>query len=435
MSHENVVVIGPPSKLKGDLHLPGDKSISHRSAMFAAIGSGNSRIKNYSSARDCQSTLDCLELLGVTIRRSAEAIEIEGVGINGLKAPSATLDVGNSGTTIRLLSGILAGQNFTTHITGDESIQSRPMKRVIDPLTLMGARIEARESKFAPLIIHGGGLKGISYQPPVASAQVKSCVLLAGLFASGETSVVETTPTRDHTEIMLRQCGVDLRTDRNQDGTIITIKRQDALNPLGEYRVAGDLSSAAFFLAAAILVPNSELKLRHIGINPSRMGLIDVLQSVGARISVIDSRLEHGEPVADFLASTSELEGDLDLDGDVIANLIDEIPILAVIGTRLKGTMTIHGAAELRVKESDRIRSIVDNLRALGVEVEEFDDGFRMHGPQRLKGAVVDSYGDHRIAMSAAVAGLIASEPVTILRPEAAGVSLPEFYQLLESLR
>ena len=401
--------------------------------MFAAIGDGQSKLKNYSSARDCQSTLDCLEALGVRVKREPDLITIEGVGIDGLRQASQMLDVGNSGSTIRMLSGILAGQNFTTEITGDESIQRRPMKRVIDPLSLMGARIEAREGNFAPLKINGGNLAGnlkaIEYTPPVASAQVKSCVLLAGLFADGKTTVVEKTPTRNHTEVMLREVGAAIET--STDGERISVTGRQRLKPLGEYTVAGDLSSAAFFIVAALIAPDAEIRLRHIGVNPSRTALIDVLKQIGGQIEVENQRLAHGEPVADFLIRSSKLRGDLELSGAVIANLIDEIPILAVAATQLEGALTIRDARELRVKESDRIRSIVNNLRLMGIEVEEFDDGLRLKGRQQLSGTRVESFGDHRIAMAFAVAGLIAEGETEIVGAEAASVSLPEFYQLL----
>jgi 3-phosphoshikimate 1-carboxyvinyltransferase len=425
------VRIEPVTKLRGDFQLPGDKSISHRSAMFAAIGEGVSRLSNYSSARDCQSTLDCLEALGVKIRREAELIVIEGVGLDGLRIASRALDAGNSGSTIRMLSGILAGQNFTTEITGDESIRRRPMKRVIDPLTLMGARIGAREGGFAPLKIRGGDLKAIEYAPPVASAQVKSCTLLAGLFADGVTTVVEKTPTRNHTEMMMRECGAAIAVTKTEAGERISVGGRRPLGALGRYTVAGDLSSASFFVVAALVVPDAELRLRHIGINPSRTALIDVLKSIGARIEIENPRVAHGEPVADILVRSSNLKGDLELSGSVIANLIDEVPILAVAGARMDGALTIRDARELRFKESDRIRSIVDNLRRMGVEVEEFDDGLRLKGEQRLLGAQVDSFDDHRIAMSFAVAGLIAEGETEVVNADAASVSFPEFYRLL----
>jgi 3-phosphoshikimate 1-carboxyvinyltransferase len=324
-----------------------------------------------------------------------------------------------------MLSGILAGQKFTTGITGDESIQRRPMRRIIDPLTLMGARIEAREDNFAPLRITGGNLKGIEYSPPIASAQVKSCILLAGLFADGRTTVIEKTPTRNHTEVMMRECGAAI-----SDAGISVLGRKPLL-ALGDYTVAGDLSSAAFFIVAALITPNAELRLRQIGNNPSRTALIDVLRELGARIEIENPRLAHGEPVAEIVVKSSELKGDLELSGAIIANLIDEIPILAVAATKLCGTLTIREAHELRVKESDRIRAIVENLRRMGVEVEEFEDGLRLMGPQSLSGAQIESFGDHRIAMSFAVAGLVAEGETEIFGADAASVSLPEFFQIL----
>lgn len=425
------VNITAATKLRGDFQLPGDKSISHRSAMFAAIGNGQSIIRNYSSARDCQSTLDCLEAMGVRVIREKEQIIIDGVGLTGLRKPSGLLDVGNSGSTIRMLSGILAGQNFTSEITGDESIQRRPMKRIIDPLVLMGASIEARDGSFAPMRITGGNLQAIEYTPPMASAQVKSCVLLAGLFAEGRTSVIEKTPTRNHTEVMMRETGAAIEIESLEQGEKISVTGQTPLRALGDYTVAGDLSSAAFFIVAALISSDAEIRLRHIGVNPSRIALIKVLKQMGGLIEIENQRLAHGEPVADILAQSSELKGDLELSGAIIANLIDEIPALAVAATQLDGTLTIRDARELRVKESDRIRAIVDNLRQMGVEVEEFDDGLRIKGKQQLRGAKVDSYGDHRIAMSFAVAGLIAEGSTEITGADAASVSLPEFYSLL----
>jgi 3-phosphoshikimate 1-carboxyvinyltransferase len=428
------VAVAGSSRLRGEFSLPGDKSISHRSALFAALGEGRSEISNYSTARDCQSTLDCLAGLGVRIGRSASLVTVDGVGLEGLREAESMLDAGNSGSTIRMLAGILAGQPFTSRITGDESIQRRPMKRVIDPLRLMGARIEAREGNFAPLSISGGGLQAIDYTPPVASAQVKSCVLLAGLFARGTTMVREKTPTRNHTEVMLRECDADFSETHKEGETILAVRGGRALQALGEYTVAGDLSSAAFFVGAALIVPDSEIRLRHIGINPSRLALIEVLQQMGGEVQIVDERLAHGEPVADLIARTSRLRGDHVLSGAVIANLIDEIPILAVIATRLEGVLTIREAGELRVKESDRIRAIVDNLQQLGVEVEEFEDGLRLHGGQGLRGGMIDSRGDHRIAMSFAVAGLIAEGETIIDGAEAASVSLPEFYRLMAGM-
>jgi 3-phosphoshikimate 1-carboxyvinyltransferase len=421
------VSLAPARRLRGDFRLPGDKSISHRSALLAALGAGPSQIRNYSSAEDCQRTLACLAALGVKIAHEPEGVLIEGAGLEGLRPARAALDAGNSGSTMRLLSGILAGQPFTTEITGDGSLQRRPMQRIIEPLARMGARIEAREANFAPLRISGGHLRGIEHEPPVASAQVKSCVLLAGLFASSATTVIERTPTRNHTEIMLRECGAAL----SLAGERITVTGGQRLRALGDYTVAGDLSSAAFFIAAALLAPDAEIRLRDIGCNPSRTALIEALRQIGARLEIEHERSLRGEPVADILAQSSKLEGELTLRGGVIANLIDEIPILAVIATQLRGALTIREARELRLKESDRIQAIVANLRRMGAEVEEYDDGLRLAGPQRLRGARLESYGDHRIAMAFTVAGLIAEGETEIADAGAAAVSLPEFYQLL----
>lgn len=429
--NSNSVQILPAGQLRGDFRLPGDKSISHRSAIFAALGDGPSVITGYSSARDCANTLDCLSALGIKIDASSERILIEGAGVDGLRAPTRALDVGNSGTTIRILSGVLAGQPFTSVIGGDESISRRPMRRIIEPLTRMGAEIEAREGNFAPLRIRGGELSAIEYAPPVASAQVKTCTLLAGLFARGTTTVVESTPTRNHTEIMLRECGVRLAIEQSAGADRISVEGGQRLRPLGEYTVAGDISSAAFFLVAALLVPSSEVRLRHIGINPSRRALIDLLDQMGGDVSIENERTAHGEPVADLVARSSSLAGEIELSGAIIANLIDEIPILAIAGTQIDGSLTVRDARELRVKESDRIRSIVENLRRMGATVEEFEDGFQLRGRQQLEGARIDSFGDHRIAMAFSVAGLIASGGTRIDGADAASVSLPEFYSLL----
>jgi 3-phosphoshikimate 1-carboxyvinyltransferase len=428
------ITVTAQGKLGGEMTLPGDKSISHRSAIFAALGDGVSRIRNYSSAQDCQSTLDCLAGLGIEIERDSELVTIYGRGLTGLRPAERTLDAGNSGSTIRMLAGILAGQAFPTQITGDESIQRRPMRRVIEPLTQMGARIEAREGGYAPLTIVGGQLRAIEYTPPVASAQVKSCVLLAGLFAKGRTSIHEPLPTRNHTEVMLRECGAAFEQVRSNVGMVHSVEGGHPLRPLGDYHVAGDLSSAAFFLGAALLVQEGEIRLQHVGVNPSRLALIEVLQQMGGEIEVINPRLAHGEPVADLVARSSSLRGIHELQGAVIANLIDEIPMLAVLATQLHGKLTIREAGELRVKESDRIRAIVDNLRRMGVVVEEFPDGFEMKGPQPLTGAALDSCGDHRIAMAFTVAGLIARGETIIRGAEAASVSLPEFYSLLSKM-
>jgi 3-phosphoshikimate 1-carboxyvinyltransferase len=419
------------SRLNGEFRLPGDKSISHRSAMISAIGSGTSTLLNYSSAADCQNTIGCLTALGAHFEVTPASISVRGVGIEGLRQSLSVLDSGNSGSTMRMLSGILAGQPFSTTIDGDESLRRRPMQRIIEPLQRMGARIDARDGSYSPLTIHGGSLRAIEYAPPVASAQVKSAVLLAGLFADGVTTVVERTPTRNHTEIMLAECGAGLELSEINDSTRISITGRREIGALGEYTVAGDISSAAFFLVTGLVVPNSTLRLNHIGVNPSRRALIEVLTAMGGRITVSDARIVHGEPVADLTAVSSSLSGEVRLAGAIIANLIDEIPILAIAATQLDGSFEVREAGELRVKESDRIRSIVDNLRLMGAEVAEFEDGFRLEGPQNLSGASLDSSGDHRIAMAFTVAGLIASGQTLINGAQAAAVSLPEFFELL----
>lgn len=429
--NSNLIKIIPVHKIRGDFQLPGDKSISHRSAIIASLGEGQSRLRNYSSAHDCLSTLYCLEDLGVKITRGNESITIEGAGIAGLRGASKMLDAGNSGSTIRMLSGVLAGQNLSTEISGDRSIQRRPMGRIIDPLVKMGAKIEAREGGFAPLRITGGNLRAIEYTPPVASAQVKSCVLLAGLFAEGRTTVIEKTPTRNHTEVMLQECGAAIETIKTDGSERISLVGRRPLRALGDYTVAGDLSSAGFFIVAALIVSDARLRLRQIGINPSRAALIEVLKRAGAQIEIEEPRIIYGEPVADLAVRSSTLRGDLELSGPVIANLIDELPILAVVATQLHGSLVVRGAQELRVKESDRIRAIVENMRRMKIEIEEFDDGFRVCGPQQLYGARVESYDDHRIAMSFAIAGLIAEGVTEITGADAASVSMPEFYQLL----
>lgn len=432
-SASDVIHILPADGISGDFRLPGDKSISHRSAMLAALGDGSSQIDNYSTARDCQNTLDCLAALGVDYERRGSTVKINGAGLHGWRAPQRPLDAGNSGSTIRMLSGLLAGQTFLSEIGGDESLGRRPMRRIIDPLVEMRAAIEARDGNYPPLRIRGGNLQAITCQPPMASAQVKTCVLFAGLFADGVTTVIEATPTRNHSEIMLAECGAAIETGQSDSGARISVTGGQSLRALGDYTVAGDVSSAAFFLVAALASPKGSLKLRHIGVNPSRTALLDVLREMGGDVQIENPRRAHGEPVADLVAAASGLRGRIELSGPVIANLIDEIPILAVAGTQIDGSLTIRGARELRVKESDRIAAIVENLRRMGATIEEFDDGFHLEGRQTLRGARLDSFGDHRIAMAFAVAGLIAAGETVIDGAEAAAVSLPEFYSLLET--
>ena len=401
--------------------------------MIAALGRGISQIGNYSSAVDCQSTLDCLSKLGIATSRKSDTVTVEGKGLEGFSAPKTLLDAGNSGTTIRLLSGILAGLPFRSKISGDASLSSRPMKRILDPLRQMGAQIEARDESYCPLRISGGNLKAISYEPLVASAQVKSCVLLAGLFADGTTTVTERVPTRDHTEIMLRHCGVAIDVSELERGSAISVGGKQSFGPLGTYMVPSDFSSAAFFMAATLIVEGSVGILRDVGANPSRIALLEVLKHAGADIRADAVRFHQGEPVTDITITHSSLKGRIEVSGAMVANLIDEIPVLAILGTQIDGSVKVSQAKELRVKECDRIDAIVRNLRAMGIEIEEYDDGFLIEGPQRLKGAVIKSYDDHRIAMAFAIAGLAAEGETTIRGANAAGVSLPEFFNLLHA--
>ena len=421
--------IQPAKNLQGTINLPGDKSISHRAGMFSAMATGETRIENFATSADCASTLSCLQQLGVEIRREDSTVFVKGVGKTGFQKPENPLDCGNSGTTMRLLSGILAGQPFDSILIGDESLSLRPMKRVIEPLSQMNARIESTENH-APLKIFGvNPLKAISFEPKVASAQVKSCVILAGLNSDGKTSVSEQTTTRDHTERMLRWFGVEVEIS----GDLITVSG-DAEMTARDLLVPSDVSSAAFFLVAAACLKGSELLLPNVGLNPSRYAVVEVLRSFGAEIEVLNEKEIGNEPLGDLRVSGN---GNLQsrtstniLRGEIIANLIDEIPILAVFGTQIEGGIEIREASELRVKESDRIKSVVENLRKMGAEVEEFADGLRV-GKSNLKGATVDSFGDHRIAMAFAVAALFAEGETEITNAECAAVSFPAFFETL----
>lgn len=411
--------------------IPGDKSISHRAAMLAAVADGRSRLLNYSPADDCQRTLACLEALGVAIEQRGAEVSIVGRGLTGWSAPQTMLDAGNSGTTIRLLAGLLAGQRFDSWITGDQSLQRRPMQRIIEPLTQMGAVITARDGRFAPLHIHGGALQPITYHLPVASAQVKSCILLAGLLAAGTTTVVEPVSTRNHTELMLTHFGVPVALSNHA----ISVSGPARLRAC-EVRIPGDLSSAAFFIAAALMLPDSMLCISNVGINPTRTGFIDLLRRMGASIELENVRQWHGEPVADLVVRSSHLRPASPnvIGGELIAALIDEIPILAVMATQMEGGLTIREAGELRVKESDRLRALTENLRRMGADVEEFDDGLHIPGPQPLHGAQIDAYGDHRIAMAFAIAGLVARGRTQVDASDVVAVSFPTFFSALEQI-
>ncbi|MBL8152250.1 MAG: 3-phosphoshikimate 1-carboxyvinyltransferase [Blastocatellia bacterium] len=423
--------ITPVKKIQGRVTLPGDKSISHRIALLSAIAEGVSEVSNFATSLDCHSTLHCLQTMGVEFQLSKNLLVIKGTGKN-LAEPEQTLDAGNSGSTMRMLSGILAGQPFLTEITGDDSLRRRPMKRIAIPLRQMGAEIEMVSDNFAPLKIRGGNLQAIDYHMPVASAQVKTCLLLAGLYAEGMTSVTEPTPTRNHTEVMLAEFGADIR----KDGSTISISGGKTLHPL-QYRVPGDISSAAFLIAAALILPGSEIVIESVGLNPTRRAFIDVLQRFGASIEVVNLSHYHSEPVADLKVSYSRMKSDSKtalLDGELIANLIDEIPILALLGSQIDGGLVIRSASELRVKESDRIKSVVDGLRLMGAEVEEFSDGLSVPGPQNLKAASIDSANDHRIAMTFSIAALAATGETEILGSEIVDVSFPSFFETLSAL-
>jgi 3-phosphoshikimate 1-carboxyvinyltransferase len=424
--------ISPSSAITGCITLPGDKSISHRYAMIAAIADGESRIHNYSTGADCHSTLGCVRALGIEVDEAGTEVTIRGGGLDGLRASAGELDAGNSGSTIRMLTGILAAQPFVTRIFGDESLSRRPMQRIIGPLAEMGAQIHARDGKYPPLEIHGARLRPIDYTLPVPSAQVKTCVLLAGLFAEGATSVTEPVASRDHTEIALREFGAQLTTGPRAAGRKITVAGRPRLTGR-ELTVPSDLSSAAFFLVAALLIPGSQLTIRGVGLNPTRSALLDLLVGMGARILIPTLESRNGELVGDIVVQHSELKGGT-VEGALTAALIDEIPVLAVLGAATEEGLTVKDAGELRVKETDRIRTVVDNLRRLGVEAEERPDGMVIPGRQKFRAGRFDSFGDHRIAMAFAVAALGADGESIIENAEAASVSFPEFWSTLAGI-
>jgi 3-phosphoshikimate 1-carboxyvinyltransferase len=416
------------TNLKGTLTVPGDKSISHRAVMFGSLARGTTRISHFLEGADCLSTISCFRKMGIEIDRNKDEILVHGRGLHGLTAPTEILDVGNSGTTTRLISGILAGQTFTSELDGDDSIRTRPMKRIMTPLVSMGADITSRlDNGCAPLIIHGRPLHAAHYDSPVASAQVKSCVLLAGMYADGITSVTEPFLSRNHTEIMLNYFGAEI----TSEGTTASIRPEPVLEGR-DIQVPGDISSAAYFIAAGLLTPGSEILLKNVGINPTRAGIIKVCMDMGADITLLNESTE-GEPTADLLIRTSSLKGTT-IEGSIIPTLIDEIPMIAVMAAFAEGTTIIRDAQELKVKESDRIAVMVDNLRRMGADIEGTDDGMIIHGGRPLHGAVIDSHLDHRIAMSFAVAGTICDGTVEILNGECVNISYPEFYQDLYSL-
>jgi 3-phosphoshikimate 1-carboxyvinyltransferase len=423
-------IIRPARTISGSLEVPGDKSISHRYAMLASIAEGPSEITHFSAAADCHSTLDCFSRLGVKIEIDGERVRVQGAGLGGLRKTRRTLDAGNSGTTMRMLAGILAGQEFRSTLDGDASLRRRPMRRIIDPFTRMGARIQARDGGFAPLKIEGTRLHAIEYATPVPSAQVKSAVLLAGLFADGVTSVTETVRTRDHTELALNEFGARLE----HEGRTIRLHGRPRLKGRS-LAVPGDLSSAVFFLAAAMVLPESNLVVHNVGLNPTRSAVLDVLASMGAPVSLVSLRSEHGELIGDVSVRHEPLKGG-SIEGDAIAQLIDELPAIAVLAPYTEQGIEIRNAAELRVKESDRIAVLAENLRRMGAKVEELPDGLRVAGRSagRLHGAEIEPHGDHRMAMAFAVAALGAEGETVIHGAECAGVSYPEFFTTLERL-
>lgn len=423
--------IVPAKSLRGEVSVPGDKSISHRSIMLGSLAEGMTRVSGFLMGEDNLSTWKAFAAMGVSIRQAGpDSLEIEGVGLDGLVEPGDVLDCGNSGTTMRLMSGLLAGQNFFSVLTGDKYLRKRPMKRIVTPLAAMGARIWGRNGgERAPLAIQGGSLNPITYASPVASAQVKSAVLLAGLSVAGETVVTEPHLSRDHSERMLTCFGADVRPF---DGGVSLVGRprlmaQDVIVP-------GDISSAAFLLVAGLVTPGAELTVRNVGINPTRSGIVDILTAMGGQLELLNIREQSGEPVADILVRHSRLKG-IDISGDMVPRAIDEFPVISVAAALAEGTTTICDAAELRVKETDRIAAMVNELGKLGAQVEARPDGMVISGVEQLNGGKVSSHGDHRIAMSLAVAALSARDAVTIEDTSCTETSFPGFWELLEKTR
>jgi len=423
------VLTSQVKKLSGELSIPGDKSISHRSIMFGAIAKGTTTVSNFLTGEDCLSTIACFQKLGVTINQQENFVEIIGKGFEGLKEPTELLNVGNSGTTIRLMLGILSGRPFFAALEGDASIAKRPMTRVTDPLREMGASIDGRvNGKFTPISVRGGSLNGFTYELPMASAQVKSAILLAGLQASGTTTVIEPSRTRDHTERMIRQFGGEVTID----GLAVSVKGGQSLKAT-HVHVPGDISSAAFFLVAGAIVPNSEVTLRNVGLNPSRTGIIDVMVDMGADLHVSSEELEAAEPVADLTIKPSSLRATT-IEGDMIPRLIDELPIIALLATQAEGITVIKDAEELKVKETNRIDTVVHELKTLGAKIEATDDGMIIYGGSKLHGGRVNSHGDHRIGMMLAIASLISDGEVILENEEAISVSYPMFFAHLNKL-
>jgi 3-phosphoshikimate 1-carboxyvinyltransferase len=424
------VEIGPARFIRGEFSPPADKSISHRAVILSSLARGSSVVRNFLRAQDTESTMNAFRSLGVEIIDEGYTLTIRGKGLHGLSEPRDVIDCGNSGTTMRLISGVLSGSPFFSVLNGDDSLRKRPMARVIAPLSLMGAQILARaDNRYPPLAIRGGALKPLRYEMPVASAQVKSSLLLAGLYCEGETEITEPTRSRDHTERMLPAQGADLRAD----GLRVFIRGGRELSAM-EMEVPGDFSSAAFFVVAALLLPGSEIVARNVGINPTRTGLLEALSRMGADVEMRNVREMSGEPVADIGCTGGAGLKAIDLTGEIIPSLIDEFPILCIAAAHAEGFTTIRGAEELRVKESDRIKAMASELKKMGAVVEEYPDGIGIQGTGRLKGAEVDSHGDHRIAMAMAVAALAAEGSTTIRNASAVSISFPSFFEILGRL-
>ncbi|MFZ5996479.1 MAG: 3-phosphoshikimate 1-carboxyvinyltransferase [Nitrospirota bacterium] len=416
--------------LKGEITPPPDKSISHRSIMFASLAEGKSVVRNFLRAEDPISTMNAFRMLGIDIQDNGKEVIIHGKGPHGLKEPFDIINCGNSGTTVRLIAGILAGNPFFSALTGDDSLKQRPMARVVNPLKEMGAIINGRAgNKYLPIAIQGGNLKAIRYTMPMSSAQVKSCLILAGLYAEGETVITEPYKSRDHTERMLKAMGALIEVNNLS----VSIKGGSPLRAI-EVDVPADFSSAAFFIVAALLVPGSEVMIKNVGMNPTRNGLLEVIKNMGASVELLNSREVSGEPVADLYCTTAGILKATTISKEMIPSLIDEFPILCILATQAEGVTEVRGAEELRVKESDRIKAMATELKKLGVELEEYPDGISIKGKTPLKGSYVESYGDHRIAMSLAVASLIAEGTMTINDAACVDISFPGFFEQLKSL-
>jgi 3-phosphoshikimate 1-carboxyvinyltransferase len=421
--------------VNGALQVPGDKSISHRVAMLASIANGASTVSGFASSVDCHATLDCVRRLGIEVESDNGKFIIHGKGLRGLKPEDSPvkLFVGNSGSTIRMISGLLAGQNFVSELDGDASIRRRPMARVIEPLTLMGAKVFGQNGNYAPITIQGSLLQAIDYTSRVASAQVKTCVLFAGMFADGKTSVTEPAQSRNHSELMLQEFGARMEVASHQGQHLYSIEGGVELQAV-DYRVPGDVSSAAFFVAAASILPDSQLIIQNVNLNETRTAFLDVLSELGASISRENVSTMHHEPIGDLKIESRQLKagkGGLVLSGSIIPNIIDEIPILAIVGTQVEGRLEVRDAKELRIKESDRIKTVAEGIRAMGGEIEEFEDGFAITGPQKLTAGRIETAGDHRIAMAFSIAALLAEGETEIIEADCAEVSFPEFYDLL----